>query len=169
MPARRQKPPERLQGRGSRYAGGSSLTLLPPDSARQVPACPRGVTPTARAFYRAFCADPVSQLVSEAAWPKVLRLVTLLARREVVEGKVWDAPTIAGSMGQPAINPLLSLQKELSREIEKLEAGLGILPQDRMRLGIALGQAREATVRGLHAALDGGFRPSEDVIDLDAV
>jgi hypothetical protein len=176
MGNRRHKPAERLQGRGSRYAGTTSIALLPSDVKRVVPRCPRGLTAGARAWYAAFCQDPISQMITPAAWPKVQRLAVLLSKREVVEKELWDKPTVEGSMGQPTINPLLALLKELNREIEKIEAGIGLLPQDRMRLGIAVGQMQAATVRDLRERLNA--RPGErrvfgaadePVIDLESL
>ncbi len=153
MAGQRQKPPEMLQGKGSRYRGTSSIALLPPDAEREAPPCPRGLTKAAREWYAAFCADPLAQTVTPAAWPKVQRLARLLAKREVIERRIWKKPLVDGSMGQEAINPLLALQKELSREIEAIERGLGILPFDRVRLGLALVQ-RQSGLTDLRRQLD---------------
>jgi phage terminase small subunit len=171
---RRHKPAEQLQGRGSRYRGSQSIALLPADARRVVPRCPRGLTEGAKAWYGAFCKDPISQLVTLSAWPKVQRLAVLLSRRETIEEELYREKTVTGSMGQRTINPLIGLLKELNREIEKIEGGLGLLPQDRMRLGIALGQAQQATAEGLRRGLDaasGGRRvfgsPEKPAINLD--
>jgi P27 family predicted phage terminase small subunit len=154
MANQRQKPAEQLQGRGSRYKGTSSITLLPLNAEREIPPCPRGLSESAKTWWSWYWSDPVSQVVSKAAWRKVQRLVTLYTKLEVVEKKIWAEPLIKGSMEQDVMNPLLALQKELTREIEKIESGLGLLPNDQMRLVIAVGQAKEATVRGLQAELD---------------
>lgn len=166
MGNQRQKPPEQLQGRGSRYRGTSSITLLRSDAKRVIPRCPSGLTDAARAWYAAFCKDPISQMVTAAAWPKVQRLATLLAKREVIEKRIWEAPTVEGSMGQPTINPLISLLKELNREIEKIEGGLGLLPQDRMRLGLATTQ-HISGVAELRARLDQQRPMTEDIEEME--
>lgn len=156
MGNQRQKPAEQLQGKGSRYRGSASVTLmpLPPDAERETPPCPRGLTKAARAWYDAFWDDPISQVVTKAAWPKVQRLATLLAKREVVEKRIWAQPLVKGSMDQDVINPLLTLQKELSREIEHIENQIGLLPLAQMRLGIAIGQVQQAKQRGIRDRLD---------------
>jgi hypothetical protein len=176
MGNRRHKPPELLQGKGSRYRGTASVALMPPDAEREIPPCPRGLTKAARAWYAAFCADPLSQLITTAAWPKVQRLAVLLAKREVVEKKIWAAPTVAGSMGQDVINPLVTYLKELNREIEKIEAGIGLLPQDRMRLGLVVTRLDVERTDLLRRLDRGDTRTdpadavsSAPVIDLDAL
>ena len=151
---KRHKAPEALTGGGSRHRGTASIVLLPPDARREVPPCPRGLTKLGRGWYAAFCRDPISQLVTPAGWGKVQRLAVLLSKREVVERRIWKDPLTKGSMEQDTMNPLLALQKELTREIETIEERLGVTPADQLRLGIKLGQAREAGARAIRAQLD---------------
>lgn len=148
-----------MQGKGSRYAGTSTIALLPPGAEREIPAPPSGLTKGLKEAWAEFWADPVSQMVTRADAYDVRRYFALLARREKYERRVEKAPTVLGSMGQQVVNPLHGLIRETTREIEKVREQLGILPHARMRLGIATGQAQEATARGLRAQLDA--RPAD--------
>lgn len=170
MGNRRQKPAEQLQGKGSRYRGTATVTLLPPDAAREIPACPEGLPESLQDAWHAYWADPISQVITSADGYDVGRYFVLLAEREKYERALRRKPTVDGSMGQPVVNPRLAIVKELTREIEKLREQLGILPLARMRLGIATTQ-HQASVHDLNRKLAQEPARSEPagVIDLDAL
>jgi P27 family predicted phage terminase small subunit len=66
---------------------------------------------------------------------------------------------VAGSMGQPVMNPLIAYADKLRSRILEREERLGLNPRDRARLGIAVGEARLTAERlneELNAAALGG-------------
>jgi P27 family predicted phage terminase small subunit len=134
---KRQKAPEDLQGKGSRYRGTSSLQLVPPDARREVPPPPEQLPANLHQLWAAFWDDRISTLVKPADAYDVSRFFLLLAEREKHERAIRAKPLVEGSMGQQVVNPRITLVKELSREIEKTREHLGILPLARLRLGIA--------------------------------
>lgn len=173
MGAKRQKAPEELQGKGSRYRGTSSLQLVPPDARREVPDPPEGLPVALHQLWWAFWDDRISTLIKPADAYDVGRFFLLLAEREKHERAMRRKPLVEGSMGQEVVNPRLTIIKELSREIEKTREHLGILPLSRLRLGIAENVEKSSGVAALRAQLDRGEQPAADVdegaIEVEAV
>lgn len=176
MSGKRQKAPEDLQGKGSRYRGTTSLQLVPPDARREVPDPPEQLPKALHELWWAFWSDRISTLVKPADAYDVSRFFLLLAEREKHERAVRAKPLVLGSMGQEVVNPRLAIVKELSREIEKTREHLGILPLARLRLGIAENVEKTSGVAALRAQLDRSNPKSEaieaeasEVVDLDAM
>lgn len=170
MAAKRQKPPEQLQGRSSRYRGTSTLVLVAPEERRAVPRLPRGLGALGKAVWRAYWADPISQVATGADVHDIIRYCHLLDRRAALEREIEREPTVENEYGRQP-NPLFKITKELTREIEKTREQLGILPLARMRLGIATTQ-RTASVLDLRARLDrtaptSATPAADEVIDLE--
>lgn len=167
MANQRQKSPEQLQGKGSRYTGSSTLALVQPDARRPLPAYPPKLREAYRVVWDAFWADPVAQMVTGADHYDIGRYFTLLGKRDTLQGQVLAHPTVEGSMGQDVVNPKLAILKELNREIEKLRDQLGILPLARMRLGVTTNAyVNTKTTGDLRGQLT---REVDAIIDIDEV
>lgn len=168
---RRQKPIEQLQNkRGGRTE--QRVVLLPRNADRPAPPMPRDLPEELVPAWDAFIADPLSNAIQLADGYDLGRFFMLLARREALEAGLYRLDpqtgeyvglTEAGSQGQAVIHPHFAVVKELTREIEKYREELGILPRSRMKLGIATGNAQEATVRGIRAGLDRQAAPQKRV------
>ncbi len=165
MAGKRRKPPDQLAGQGSRYRGTSPLTLVPPDDRRAVPTMPPRLTARVAQAWRDYWADPVSQLARPLDWYDIRRYFTLLAERERLERKLDKEPTTTGSVGQEVVNPRHYLVKHLDREIDRYREDLGILPLNRMRLGIAHTTAHASFLDLMRESLERD--PGPDVIDLE--
>lgn len=152
MAGKRQKPPELLQGH---RAHGTSTVLpkLGPD-VRKVPAAPRGLHPEARKAWLAYWRSSVSWVVDlDADGPSIRRWAICLSEREKLTAKVQETPFVGGSMGQPVINPLVTLIQQYAKEIARLEEHFGMTPLAQMRLGIAITEAKRG-VLDLNRSLD---------------
>lgn len=69
---------------------------------------------------------------------------------------------VPGSMGQPTLNPLAGYKSSLETAIKDAEQQYGMTPMARLKLGIAVGQAR-LTAQELNRALeDNGDRSTSD-------
>jgi hypothetical protein len=88
-----------------------------------------------------FWTSSVSGLVEEADQPAVRRLFTLYDERERALRAFRRARFLAGSKGQPVLNPLARLMLVLDAEIRKLEEVFGIGPVARLKAGIAFAEA----------------------------
>lgn len=154
MANKRHKPAEQLQGRGSRFKGESTLILVPPDAEKPIPAFPVDLDPKYKPVWEAYWGDGIAKLVTTADHYDIGRFFWLLSQRDTLQREALENPIALGSMDQEVPNPKFRIVDRLNREIEKYREQLGILPLARMRLGVAAGQAKEATVRGLQAELD---------------
>lgn len=161
MANRRQKPPEMLQGKGSRYAG-TSLTPVVRDD-RPVPIPPTGLRKAAKDAWLAFWRSPMAALVNDDADLDALRdWAWLVSERDRLQPMVKETPLVPGSMGQLVTNPVAALVKDYTRRIERYREQFGMTPLSRMRLGIAVGEAHNV-LSDLSASLDDG--PSWEAVD----
>ncbi|HET8627392.1 MAG TPA: P27 family phage terminase small subunit [Thermomicrobiales bacterium] len=163
---KRQKAPSRLVG----HRQAAPLTVVTPGLAPAPPAPPKGLTKTARLAWESFFASPIAAAVDiRTDGPALLRWAKALGRHERVARDFAKQPTVAGSTGQTVLNPLHGELVRLTREIERAEEHFGMTPLARMRLGVAIGEAR-ATLADLQASLAGPAAGAPDdaaVIDLD--
>lgn len=149
MPRPRAKPPELLQGKGSRYAGTKSLQLikLDPDI---VPPAPRGLRKVARDEWEAFWRSRLASVVDMDADMDALRdWALLVSERDRLRALYRKQPLIAGRTGLVE-NPLGRVIERYSRRIDVYRNQFGMTPLSRMRLGIAIGEALDV-LDGLNA------------------
>lgn len=173
MVNKRQKPPEQLQGKGSRHRGTSSTVLTPlPTAARRVPTPPKGITVEARAAWRAFWHSPISQAIDlNADGVALRRWIAAISERETIAAKIADEQTTKGSTGQDRLNPQYATLKELERTIAHYEEAFGMTPLARMRLGFAISQGK-SSIDDLKARLverSTAPQSTAGVLDLDAL
>ena len=154
MPGRLPKPADLKQGRSKR----PTLGLVPaPDAsnlATLVPDPPPGLLKETRARWESYWLSQIAAatlptdhqglyrwIVNVDEWTRAMRG---LRRKRIV----------AGSMGQPTLNPLASYVASREAAIKDAEEKYGMTPLSRMKLGIAVGQAK-LTAAELNKALEG--------------
>ncbi len=74
--------------------------------------------------------------------PRIERWIETSDEYEKVNAILKQTRLVQGSMGQPALNPLVRYLSVLLGELGAAETELGMTPLARQRLGIAYGQAR---------------------------
>jgi len=143
MPNKRQKPPELLQGKGSRFRGTTSVTLVR-DTERPIPIPPAGLRKSAKDAWLAFWRSPMATLVQDESDMDALRdWAFCISERDRIQPLVRKTPLVPGSMGQMVLNPLAALVKDYTRRIDRYREQFGMTPLSRMRLGIAVGEAHD--------------------------
>jgi P27 family predicted phage terminase small subunit len=151
--AKRQKPPEMLQGKGSRFAGQSSIALTR-DDLRPVPIPPKDIRAAARETWNAFWRSPMASLVQDDSDMYALRdWVYCLSERERLQVIVKKTPLIEGASGSLMLNPVARLVKDYTARIDRHREHFGMTPLSRMRLGIAVGEAHDV-LADLMSSLD---------------
>jgi len=105
------------------------------------PPAPSGLLKATREDWSGFWASPLASLVIPADLPALRRLFTLYDERLRAYQGYRKGRLVAGSMGQPVLNPLFAAMKSADAEIRALEDRLGLSPIARLRLGVALGEA----------------------------
>jgi P27 family predicted phage terminase small subunit len=143
VPNRRQKPPEMLQGKGSRFTGTKSI-VPEYDPTRPVPLAPRGLRKVARDEWKSFFASPLSSLVNLDTDMDALRdWALLVSERERLREEYTKTPLTIGASGSLIENPLGRVIARYTNQINRYRDQFGMTPLSRMRLGIAVGQAAE--------------------------
>lgn len=152
--AKRQKPVDELQGRGSRFAGNAIVAIARDD--RPIPIPPAKLRKAAKDAWVAFWRSPMASLVNDDADLDALRdWAWLISERDRLRPMVHDTPLVPGSMGQLVANPIAALVKDYTRQIDRYREQFGMTPLSRMRLGIAVGEAHNV-LSDLSASLDDG-------------
>lgn len=143
MPRPRQKPPELLQGKGSRFAGTKSLKLAKP-SPDIIPPAPRGLRKVARDEWDAFWQSRLASVVDMDADMDALRdWAFLVSERDRLRMAYKKQPLVLGKSGVVE-NPLGRVIERYSKRIDVYRNQFGMTPLSRMRLGIAIGEALDA-------------------------
>ena len=135
---RTKKSPERRQGRGTKDIG-----VLPqiPVSEASIPVAPAHLSERWKSSWAVFWSSPFSQLVAPAQHPAVERLFGLYDERERMDAFIRQEPMLAGSQGQPVVNPMYRQRTAADAEIRQLEDRLGLNPRSGLQLGIQFSEA----------------------------
>ena len=132
------KPPDRRQGHRDRQV----VELHAAPHVGESPEPPPKLLKTTRDAWAAYWASPVASVVDRASdMPAVRRLFTLYDERERCLRSARTSRLVAGSQGQPVLNPLYRHMSTLDAEVRMLEDRFGLTPAARARLGITLGEA----------------------------
>lgn len=127
------KPGDRRQRRNR----GAVVVLgdtLPGD----VPAAPTGLLKSTVSKWETFWLSEIARATRAPHLPIVARLFTLYDERERAFRVVKrDGRLVAGSQGQPVLNPLLKYIATCDTEIRQLEDRLGLSPKGMAALGSA--------------------------------
>jgi len=71
-------------------------------------------------------------------------------RIEYLDRVIQETPLVRGSKGQPVANPLVAERDEQRRVIWRAQEKLGLTPQDRARLGLAIGEVATSVTLNEH-------------------
>lgn len=145
-----------------RWAKRPEIGLVKVDPADKpvIPTAPKGLTAASKKRWRTFWLSPLAKVVEISTdLHRVERWIQAVDEYEKV-GKVFrSSRLVKGSTGQPVLNPLASYLANLETSISRAEQELGMTPLARLKLGIAVGQAK-LTAEALNKSLnDTGERP----------
>ena len=106
-----------------------------------VPDPPEGLSPSNLESWDEFWHSELSQLVKRTDLASVRRLWDYYQQHEDLTGIFAKGRMVAGSQGQPRLNPALDGIMKLEGAILRLENELGLTPSARLRLGITFADA----------------------------
>lgn len=106
-----------------------------------VPAAPDGLSPVQQDSWHEFWKSELSQLVKQTDMSSVKRLWNYYQQHEDLTAIFGKGRMVAGSTGQPRLNPALDGLMKLEGAILRLENELGLTPSARLRLGITFADA----------------------------
>ena len=143
--ARIPKPAGQRQG----HYQSPSLTVVKAESAGFLcPEPPAGLLKSSRETWDQFWSSPIAQAVEMAAdGPRLQRWIEAIDERTRVRRVFRRERLVTGSQGQPVLNPLAGYLSTLEREIAAAEPAFGMTPIARLRLGIAIGEARRTAAQ----------------------
>jgi P27 family predicted phage terminase small subunit len=110
-------------------------------SAVIVPLPPEGLSDTQVEAWSEFWHSELSQLVKVTDLSSVRRLFNYYQQHEDLTAIFQRGRMVAGSQGQPRLNPALDGLMKLETAILRLENELGLTPSARLRLGITFADA----------------------------
>ena len=140
MPGPVPKLPEKRQRRNKR----PEVRVLPFVGSAP-PAPPSGLLKATVARWEAYWASPVAAAADRVTdLPALERLFRSYDEVERAGRAFRRERIVAGSTGQPTLNPLGRYIAQLTTEITGLEDRLGLTPKARLALGIQLGEARRS-------------------------
>lgn len=165
MPARK-KPAGTQQDRRPQRPRVNPLAVVKAPPETEIPLAPRphgGLLVKSTAAWESFwlscsakAAEQVDRIVAE-------RWILAYDEWHRALNAVRKARLVAGSMGQPVLNPLAAYAAGREAAMEKCERQLGIGPKFRADLGVTVGHA-QLTAHELNALTEGG---DGEVIDVD--
>lgn len=139
-------PPPKAADRRQRRNAHPGITVIEAGSkepATFVPEPPASLLKVTKERWSAFWASPVARAVDPAAdGQRLERWIRAVDEWHRVGREFRKARLVSGSMGQPVLNPLAAYLNQLEQQIAKSETEFGLTPMSRLRLGIAVGQAK---------------------------
>lgn len=134
------KPADRRQGRGTADMGLVEATRVVeiPDPPHPAGSRLRAETVVA---WESFWRSELASLAKESDHPALVRLFRMYDMRASFEAMVLAQPMVAGSKGQPRVNPITSEIASLDSRIVALEDRFGLSPAARLKLGVTFGAA----------------------------
>jgi len=136
-------PLPKEEGKRQNRRARSNLKLVAqhdPDAVA-IPDPPAGLSDTQVDSWTAFFASELAQLVKHTDMASVRRLWGYYQQHEDLTRIFDKGRMVAGSTGQPRLNPALEGMVKLETAIHRLENELGLTPAARMRLGIITADA----------------------------
>lgn len=140
MPALRKPPGQALGHRKHDFV------ILPGGNQAPVPQPPPELLKVTVRRWERFWASGVSQVIDlDADLPRLHRWIRDSDEFTRVEREIRRVGRlVVGSMGQPVLNPLYALARELDDRLRRAETAFGMTPRDRLALGLALAETKLA-------------------------
>ena len=149
----RKLPGERVDARRQREAPAIVVPSAPPD-AFIIPEPPEhangdGIGDRALLLWDAFWLSPSARVVELSGVERYVvdDWIRAVDELETIERVIRDARLVQGSTGQPVLNPLHARAQAMRQVIDRCQQKLGLSPQDRARLGIAIGEQAMTAAR----------------------
>lgn len=162
----RPRKPAGMSHRKGHDAPGITLVDREP-SAIVVPAPPPGLLKATRDRWEGYWRSSVSSAVDVNADAGIVErwIISLDEWNRI--GKIFRKQRIVeNAKGQPVLNPLAKVLKQLEAEIGRCELQLGLTPVARLRLGMTIGHAR-LTAEALNRTLSEPAGRDADAIDAE--
>ena len=151
-----------------RPAAHPPIALVPKPLPAPIPEPPKGLLPLTRERWETFWRSDVAQIArasGDVDLPGLHRWILNLDEWTRAVRAMRRKRIVLGSMGQPTLNPLAAYIASREAAIREAEAAYGMTPMARLKLGIAVGQAR-LTAQQLNKDLDA--TDSDDDAELGA-
>jgi phage terminase small subunit len=156
MPAHK-KPVHAVQ---DRRAGRGRVVELAAEAA-VVPGAPAGLGREAVETWHAFFLSDAARAVRvESDLPRLVRWIVAVDEWHRVSKTFRRKRLVAGSMGQPVLNPLAAYLRQLESTIAAAETEYGMTPLSRMKLGLTAAQG-QLTAAQLNSMLRDTSEPVE--------
>ena len=160
MGARGPLPKE--EGRRQRERGRRNTALMAAFQPADVPDAPENLSDAQLEAWEEFFTSELAGLIKKTDLPVVRRLWTYYQQHEDLTIIFEKSKLVAGSTGQPRINPAHDALMKLETAIHRLENELGLTPSARLRLGITFADATNSI-----DALNERFSARADLSDDD--
>ncbi len=136
-------PLPKEEGKRQNRRARSNMRLIEQHDAAPVivPDPPDGLSPRQMASWSEFWQSELSRLVKTTDHAPVRRLWAYYQQHEDLTSIFAKGRMVAGSTGQPRLNPALDGLMKLETAIVRLENELGLTPSARLRLGITFADA----------------------------
>lgn len=169
MAGQRQKSPDSLIFQ----RGGRTRKLeVVAETTRPVPEPPQNLSQYAADVWNDYWSSSLSFAVNyEAHGERLRHWIRCVDERERLWPLLLAEPVVAGSMGQPVINPLVRRVEGLTRDIEKAEDAYGMTPLAAWRMQLTVTEAQRSA-NDLRRELLEQSKPTGNkptVIDLDSL
>jgi P27 family predicted phage terminase small subunit len=128
----------------------------------EVPKPPAGLLASSERRWDAFWRSPVAEVIDPGSdMPRLERWIKASDEFARVTKLVKETGRmVLGSMGQPVLNPLYALLRDLDAQLVRVEAEFGMTPMARLRLGLSIADLTEARQR-----IEGRARQAEILAD----
>ena len=155
-------PLPKEEGRRQRARSQKNNALIAAYEPAPIPDAPEGLSEPQLVAWEEFFTSELSGLIKKTDMPVVRRLWTYYQQHEDLTVIFEKSKLVAGSTGQPRINPAHDAILKLEGAIHRLENELGLTPSARLRLGITFADATNSI-----DALNDRFRESAILSDDD--